>query len=100
MKKSIALLILTFCFVTSSFAFDKKEYDTIITVKGLVCPSCAIGLKNKLKRHFLVKKLYMDTKTQNVYLDHVSDDKVIKSDEIKKIVEDSGYEVSLIKYKT
>ena len=100
MKKSIALLILTFCFVTSSLAFDKKEYDTVITVKGMVCPSCAIGLKNIFKRHFLVKKLYMDTKTQNIYLDHVRDDKVIKSDEINKMVEDSGYEVSLIKYKT
>ena len=44
-----------------------------------------------------MKKLFIDIKTQNVYLEHVSDT-LIKSDEIKKMVEDSGYEVSLIKY--
>ena len=71
--------------------------DVEVTVKGLVCSSCGIGLKNKFKRHFLVKKLFIDIKTQKVYLDHVSD-MLIKSDEIKKMVEDSGYEVSLIKY--
>ena len=99
MKKVIILLFFTFSFLTSSLAIDKKEFDTIITVKGLVCSSCGIGLKNKFKRHFLVKKLFIDIKTQNVYLKHVSDT-LIKSDEIKKMVEDSGYEVSLIKYKT
>ena len=97
MNKRIVLLLLSLCFITSSLAIDKKEFDTIITVKGLVCSSCGIGLKNKFKRHFLVKKLFIDIKTQNVYLEHVSDT-LIKSDEIKKMVEDSGYEVSLIKY--
>ena len=100
MKKVIILLLFTFSFLTSTLAFDKTEYDTIVTVKGLVCPSCAVGLKNKFKRHFLVKKFYLDIKTQSVYLDHIRDDSPIKSDEIKKMVEDSGYEVSLIKYKT
>ena len=97
MKKILILLLITLCFTTSSLAIDKKEFDTIITVKGLVCSSCGIGLKNKFKRHFLVKKLFIDIKTQNVYLEHVSDT-LIKSDEIKKIVKDSGYEVSFIKY--
>ena len=32
-------------------------------------------------------------------MDHVRDDKVIKSVEINKMVEDSGYEVSSIEYK-
>ena len=99
MKKRTVLLLLSLCFITSSLAIDKKEFDKIITVKGLVCSSCGIGLKNKFKRHFLVKKFFIDIKTQNVYLKHVSGTR-IKSDEIKKMVKDSGYDVSLIKYKT
>ena len=60
MNKRIVLLFLSLCFITSSLAIDKKEFDTIITVKGLVCSSCGIGLKNKFKRHFLVKKLFIE----------------------------------------
>ena len=41
----------------------------------------------------------MDTKTQKLYLDHLRDDKKIKSVEINKMVEDSGYEVYSIEYK-
>ena len=101
MKKSLVLLLLTLCFITSSLAIGKPTvtgYDTIVRVKGLVCLSCGIGLKKKFKNHFLVKRIYIDIKTQNVYLDHINDDISIKSDEIKKIVKDSGYEVSFIKY--
>ena len=36
--------------------------DVEIRIKGLVCPSCAIGLKNIFKRNFYVKELKMDTK--------------------------------------
>ena len=98
MKLIIALYI-ALCFSTSVYALDKSKYDTVVTVKGMVCSSCAIGVKKIFKKHYLVKKLYMDTKTQKLYLDHVRDDKVIKSVEINKMVEDSGYEVYSIEYK-
>ena len=110
MKKSIVskyililpvILLLSLCFITSGSAIGNPpvtEYDTVVRVKGLICSICGAGLKKKFKNHFLVKKIYIDIKTQNVYLKHVRDDTLIKSDEIKKMVEDSGYEVSLIKY--
>ena len=73
------------------------DSDVDIRVKGLVCPSCAIGLKNSFKRHVNVKGLKVDTKKGILSLKYWS--VAIPSPEIKKMVKDSGYEVSSIKCK-
>ena len=74
--------------------------DTEVTVKGLVCPSCAIGLKNIFKRHILVLNVAIDTKKGLLLLDNIEKDNIvhyIKNKDIIKMVEKSGYEVSSIK---
>ena len=74
--------------------------DTEVTVMGLVCPSCAIGLKNIFKRHILVRNVAIDTKKGLLLLDNIEIDDVvryIKNKDIIKMVEKSGYNVSSIK---
>jgi len=74
--------------------------DIEVTVKGLVCPSCAIGLKNIFKRHILVLNVAIDTKKGLLLLDTIEKDNIvhyIKNKDIIKMVEKSGYEVSSIK---
>jgi copper chaperone CopZ len=70
--------------------------DVEIRIKGLVCPSCAIGLKNIFKRNFYVKELKMDTKKGLLFLEYQSIE--IHPSKIKKMVKDSGYEVASIKW--
>ena len=70
--------------------------DVEIRIKGLVCPSCAIGLKNLFKRSFYVKALKMDTKKGILFLEYQSIE--IHPSKIRKMVKDSGYEVASIKW--
>jgi hypothetical protein len=70
--------------------------DVEIRINGLVCPSCAIGLKNLFKRSFYVKELKIDTKKGLLILDYWGIE--IHPSKIKKMVKDSGYEVSSIKW--
>ena len=74
--------------------------DVEVTVTGLVCPICAIGLKNIFKRHILVLDVAIDTKKGLLLLDNIETDNVvhyIKNEDIIKMVEKSGYEVTSIK---
>ena len=70
--------------------------DVEIKINGLVCPSCAIGLKNLFKRSFYVKELKMDTKKGILFLEYKSIE--IHPSKIRKMVKDSGYEVASIKW--
>ena len=94
MIKYLLILLFSFSTVLGADVFDS---DVDIRVKGLVCPSCAIGLKNSFKRHVNVKGLKVDTKKGILSLKYWS--VAIPSPEIKKMVKDSGYEVSSIKCK-
>jgi len=75
--------------------------DMEVKVLGLVCPSCAIGLKNSFKRHIKVIGLKMDTKKQLLSLDFKEGKEgatfYIKNREVIQMVEKSGYEVESIK---
>ena len=70
--------------------------DVEIKIKGLVCPSCAIGVKNVFKKNFYVKQLKMDTKKQVLLLEYHSIE--IHPSKIKSMVKNAGYEVSSIKW--
>jgi len=70
--------------------------DIEIEVKGLVCPSCGIGVKKGLMKTKLIKELKMDTKKQIVSVEYFSIE--IHPSEIKQIVKKAGYEVSSIKW--
>jgi copper chaperone CopZ len=88
--------ILIFLFsVSIAFAAGTFDADVEIKVKGLVCPSCAIGLKNSFKKHIKVKGLKIDTRKGVLFLQYWSEE--IPSSEIKEMVKDSGYEAYSIK---
>jgi hypothetical protein len=70
--------------------------DVEIKINGLVCPLCATGLKNLFKRHFYVKDLKMDTQKGILFLEYWNIE--IHPSKIRKMVKDSGYEVSSIKW--
>ena len=94
MIKYLLILIFSFSVILKADVFDP---DVEITINGLVCPSCAIGLKNSFKKHVNVKGLKIDTKKGILSLEYWG--VAIPSPEIKEMVEDSGYEVASIKCK-
>ena len=70
--------------------------DVEIKILGMVCPSCALGVKKAFKKNFYVKQLKMDTKKQVLLLEYHSIE--IHPSKIKSMVKNAGYEVSSIKW--
>ena len=98
----------TICFflgmgaVFSAYSAPDKPIDADMEVKvpGLVCPSCAIGIKRNLKREVNVKYLAFDVTKQLVLIDFVEIEgriHYLKNNKIIKLVKDAGYEVLSIK---
>ena len=58
MIKYLLILIFSFSVILKADAFDP---DVEITIKGLVCQLCAVGLKKTFAKHINVKGLKMDT---------------------------------------
>ena len=85
-----------FLFSLSLLGAPVIDPDVEVRVKGLVCPSCAIGLKNAFKNDSYVKGLKIDTKKGLLFLEYWSVE--IHPSKIKTMVEKSGYEVSSIKW--
>jgi len=74
--------------------------DMEITVPGLVCSSCAIGIKKYLKKEINVKYVAFDINKQFVLIDFVErDDRVLylKNDKLITLIKKAGYEVTSIK---
>ena len=102
------LIVLSFLIgwllVTKSSGADLNSFfkpDMEVKVLGLVCPSCAIGLKNSFKRHPKVLGLKMNTKIQLLSLDFKEGKEgailYIKNKEVIQMIEKAGYEVRSIK---
>jgi len=76
---------------------QKEKGVTLLYVKGLCCPSCAIGVRLKLsKLKFVDKKRFkkgidMDAKTQLVTV-ALKEGRVMDQDEIEKKVDDAGFD--------
>ena len=94
MIKYLLILIFSFSVVLKADTFDP---DVKITIKGLVCQLCAVGLKKSFAKHINVKGLKMDTEKGILSLEYWG--AAIPSPEIKEMVKKSGYEVSSIKRK-
>jgi len=92
-KKLFLTLLLSTGVVFANGVFDP---DIEIKVKGLVCPSCAIGIKNGLNKTKLIKTIKFDTKKQIVLVEYISIE--IHPSKIKQIIKNSGYKVSSIKW--
>ena len=74
--------------------------DMEIMVPGLVCSSCAIGVKKYLKKEINVKYVAFDIYKNLVLVDFVErDDRVLylKNDKIIALIKKAGYEVTSIK---
>ena len=97
MKYLITLFLTVVALPASAFI----EADAEVKVLGLVCPSCAIGLKKSFKRHRSVKEITLDTKKGLMLLDfeETKDGKAawITNPQIIKMVRKSGYDVASIK---
>ena len=64
-------------FVAYSAPDKPIDADMEVKVPGLVCPSCAIGIKRNLKREVNVKYLAFDIPKQLVLIDFVEIEGVI-----------------------
>ena len=76
------------------------DADVEIKVRGLVCPSCAIGIKKYLKKEINVKYVVFDIYKHLVLIDFVErDGRVLysKNDKLITLIEKAGYEVTSIK---
>ena len=70
--------------------------DVELSIPGLVCSSCGIGIRNGLKKTKLTKLIKFDTKKQICQIEFVSIE--IHPSQMKKIVKDAGYELKSIKW--
>ena len=100
----VASILVGWLLVTKLSGADLKNFfkpDMEVKVLGLVCPSCAIGLKNSFKRHIKVLDLKMNTNIQLLSLDFKESREgtvlYIKNKEVIRMVEKAGYEVESIK---
>ena len=98
----VASILVGWLLVTKLFSADNFfKPDMEVKVLGLVCPSCAIGLKNSFKRHAKVLDLKMNTNIQLLSLDFKESREgtvlYIKNKEVVRMVEKAGYEVESIK---
>ena len=87
-------------FVANSAPNKPIDADMEIKVRGLVCPSCAIGIKKYLKKEINVKYVVFDIYKHLVLVDFVErDGRVLysKNDRLITLIEKSGYEVTYIK---
>ena len=94
MIKYLLILIFSFSVILKADVFNP---NVEITIKGLVCQLCAVGLKKSFAKHINVKGLKMDTKKGILSLEYWGI--AIPSSEIKEMVKKSGYEVASIKCK-
>ncbi|MBT7742541.1 MAG: heavy-metal-associated domain-containing protein [Opitutae bacterium] len=81
----------------AEFELTKHSQIALIYVKGLVCPSCGIGVSKNLSRMHGVDKerfkrgIEMDTKTQLVKI-ALSDQSKLDKKEVLERVDDAGFD--------
>ena len=91
MKWALPLL-----FVISLDASPNIDPDIEIKIPGLVCQSCAIGVKKGLKKTNLIKVIKFNVEKEICLVEYISIE--IHPSQIKRIVKDAGYEVKSIKW--
>tara|TARA_B100000676_G_C17907517_1_gene748123 strand:+ start:327 stop:611 length:285 start_codon:yes stop_codon:yes gene_type:complete len=64
----------------------------IVNVNGLICPSCAIGIKKHLGKTKKVKSVKLDINKQLTIITELKD-KSLTDKEIKTAIENAGYEI-------
>lgn len=98
----------TICFflgmgvVFSAYSAPMKPIDADMEVKipGLVCSSCAIGIKRFFKKEFNVKDITFDIKKELALIDFVESNGIVqflRNSKVIELVKKAGYEVKSIK---
>ncbi len=104
MKKFLFISLITLFLLTGTAApLDKNSrIDVEINVHGLVCTSCAIGIKKKLSKvsNIIPTSIMLDIKRQNVYLALFDPSAKLDEEEVKAAIKKAGYEVTYIKFLT
>ena len=96
MSKIIICLLLLSSINLFAKAKDTFTPDVELKIIGLVCPSCAIGIKNGFLKTKFIIQLKFDTKKQTCRIEFIFVQ--IHPDKMKKIVENAGYELTSVKY--
>jgi len=87
-------------FIANSAPDKPIKADVEIKVPGLVCSSCAIGIKKYLKKEINVKYVAFNINKQLVLIDFIEKDgRVIylTNKKLLELIKKSGYEVTYIK---
>tara|TARA_R100000152_G_C6739491_1_gene163361 strand:+ start:796 stop:1140 length:345 start_codon:yes stop_codon:yes gene_type:complete len=100
-KRTIIYAAVCFLFgwvLVTTVAGQKSVFDPDVElkIKGLVCSSCAIGVKNGFKKTKLIKAIKFDTKKQITLIEFINIE--IHPSEMSKIVKNAGYELTSIKW--
>jgi copper chaperone CopZ len=94
--KSILVTIMLYALSAFAASGSVSDPDIQIKVDGLVCSSCAIGIKKGLMRTKLIKGLKIDIHAQSVFVEYWKTE--IHPIKIKQIIKKAGYEVRSIKW--
>ena len=87
------LLVMTLSGNEAKSVFDP---DVELKIPGLVCPSCAIGIKKGFYKTKLIKEIKFDSKKQISLIEFISIQ--IHPSEMRKIVKSAGYELKSIRW--
>jgi copper chaperone CopZ len=74
--------------------------DMEVKIPGLVCSSCAIGIKRYFKKEINVKDITFDTKKELALIDFVESNGIVqflRNSKVIELVKKAGYEVKSIK---
>ena len=66
--------------------------DLVVNVKGLVCPSCAYGIKRHLTKTNKVATVKLDVNKQLVFISELKN-KTLTDKEIHTAIKNAGYEI-------
>jgi len=87
-------------FVGYSAPMKPIDADMEVKIPGLVCPSCAIGIKNYFKKEINVKDITFDVKKELALIDFVKSNGIVqflRNSKVIELVKKAGYEVKSIK---
>jgi copper chaperone CopZ len=87
-------------FVAHTAPMKPIDADMEVKIPGLVCPSCAIGIKRNFKKEFNVKDITFDIKKELALIDFVESNGIVqflRNSKVIELVKKAGYEVKSIK---
>ena len=94
----VVCLLFGWLLVNTAAAQAEGVFDPDVELKipGLVCPSCAIGIKNGFKKTNQIKEIKFDVKKEICLIEFISIE--IHPSQMRKIVKNAGYELKSIKW--